>query len=125
RRGRRDLLLPALWALQEAKGWISYPALAHVCLELTVPLADAYGVASFYGLLSTEPAPRHVIHLCDDVACRLRGAPALAEALEKLLGPALGGRERYGNGAAGSPAGNGAVGGAGGDGRLPETPVVG
>lgn len=87
RRGRRDLLLPALIALQEARGWISYPALAAVCLELTVPLADAYGVASFYGLLSTVPGPRRMIHVCDDVACRLKGAEALKDALEKWLGP--------------------------------------
>lgn len=87
RRGRRDLLLPALIALQEARGWISHRALAAVCLELTVPLADAYGVASFYGLLSTEPGPRKTVYVCDDVACRLRGASALVERLEERLGP--------------------------------------
>lgn len=87
RRNRRDLLLPALIALQETRGWISYPALAAVCLELTVPLADAYGVASFYGLLSTEPGPRKTLYVCDDIACRLQGADALARQLEELLGP--------------------------------------
>lgn len=92
RRGRRDLLLPALIALQEARGWISYPALAAVCLELTVPLADAYGVATFYGLLSTEPGPRTTIYVCDDIACRLRGAEALAHHLEQTLGPPRGSR---------------------------------
>src|SRR5690606_37667412 len=87
RRNRRDLLLPALLALQKARGWISYPALAAVCRELTVPFADAYGVASFYSLLSVEPAPRTMLHVCDDVACRLKGARAVTERLERLLGP--------------------------------------
>ncbi|HEY8486354.1 MAG TPA: NAD(P)H-dependent oxidoreductase subunit E, partial [Limnochordales bacterium] len=98
RLGRRDLLLPALRALQEARGWISYPALAAVCRELGVPLAEAYGVASFYALLSTVPGPRHVVHLCDDVACMLRGARELAGVLERLLGPPLSAHGGGGNG---------------------------
>ncbi|BAS26456.1 NAD(P)H-dependent oxidoreductase subunit E [Limnochorda pilosa] len=86
RRGRRDLLLPALRALQASRGWISYSALAAVCRELTMPLAEAYGVASFYELLATEPRPRRMIHLCDDVACTLKGAGMLAGRLQALLG---------------------------------------
>ena len=98
RLGRRDLLLPALQALQEARGWVSYPALAAVCRELGVPLAEAYGVASFYALLSTVPGPRHVVHLCDDVACMLRGARELAGVLQRLLGPPLSAHGGGGNG---------------------------
>ncbi len=89
RKGRRDLLLPALQALQAARGWISYPAAAAVCRELALPVAGVYGVASFYALLATEPRPRHVVHLCDDVACMLRGAGALAEVLHRRLGEPL------------------------------------
>ena len=46
-RERRHLLLPALWALQERIGWISPGGLNEVCRRLTVPPADAYGVATF------------------------------------------------------------------------------
>lgn len=87
RRGRRDLLLPALHALQAARGWISYPALAAVCRELGVALAEAYGVASFYSLFRTQPGPRWVLHVCDDVSCMLRGAGRLLERLRDRLGP--------------------------------------
>ncbi|MDR7413228.1 MAG: NAD(P)H-dependent oxidoreductase subunit E, partial [Armatimonadota bacterium] len=87
--GRRDLLLPALWAVQEARGWISYPAAAAICRELGLPLADVYGVASFYALLATEPRPRRMIHLCDDIVCMLRGAEALAQILHRHLGDPL------------------------------------
>lgn len=89
RRGRRDLLLPALQALQAARGWISYPAAAAVCRELALPLAEVYGVASFYALLATEPRPRRVVHLCDDVACMLKGAGGLAQLLRERLGEPL------------------------------------
>ncbi len=86
RTGRRDLLLPALWAVQEARGWISYPAAAAICRELGLPVAEVYGVASFYALLSTQPRPRRVVHLCDDIVCMLRGAEALAQTLHRQLG---------------------------------------
>ena len=42
----------------------------------SVPPADAYGVATFYALLSTVPRPRRVLHVCDDIACRCKGADA-------------------------------------------------
>ena len=56
-RARRHLLLPALWALQERVGWISPGGLNEVCRRLTVPPADAYGVASFYALLRSSRNP--------------------------------------------------------------------
>src|SRR5262245_21553928 len=59
---RRDLLLPALHALQSRRGWISRGGLGYVCERLSVAPADAYGVASFYGLFSLEPAPPRVVH---------------------------------------------------------------
>src|SRR5262245_65340951 len=54
-RERRHLLLPALEALQSRVGWISETGLDYVCVRLGVPPADAWGVATFYALLSTTP----------------------------------------------------------------------
>ena len=73
-RSRRDLLLPVLHAVQDRIGWISQPALNYVCKRLTIPPAEAYGVATFYALFATKPRPPVVAHLCDDIACRLAGA---------------------------------------------------
>ncbi len=87
-REHRDLLLPALHALQDRIGFISQPALGYVSRRLAVPPAEAYGVATFYSLLSTTPRPPVVAHVCDDIACRLAGAEGLCAALETNLGPA-------------------------------------
>src|SRR3972149_6137234 len=51
-RGRRDLLLPALHAVQARVGWISQPALNEICRRLTTPPAEAYGAASLSALFS-------------------------------------------------------------------------
>jgi len=86
RRDRRHLLLPALQAAQARVGWISEGALAYICKRLDVPPADAWGVATFYGLLSMEPRPRRVLHVCDDIACQCRGANELIAELERTVG---------------------------------------
>ncbi len=86
-RSQRHLLLPVLHAVQEHIGWISPGALNYVCSRLTVPPADAYGVASFYALFSLEWRPSRVVHVCEDIACKCRGADELIAELEERLGP--------------------------------------
>ncbi len=85
-RARRHLLLPTLWALQERIGWISPGALNYVCKRLTIPPADAYGVATFYALLAVEPRPARVVHVCEDIACRCHGSQELIAQLEERFG---------------------------------------
>jgi NADH-quinone oxidoreductase subunit F len=87
-RSRRDLLIPVLHAVQSRVGWISQPALNYVCRRLTVPPAEAYGVATFYALFATKSRPPIVAHVCDDIACRLAGAAELTADLERTIGPA-------------------------------------
>jgi NADH-quinone oxidoreductase subunit F len=81
---RRHLLLPALHALQRASGWISPGGLDYVCRVLEIPPAEAYGVATFYHLFSSEPPnSNQVFHVCDDIACSLNGANDLMDELDK------------------------------------------
>ena len=87
-RGQRHLLLPVLHAVQARVGWISPGALGYVCRRLTIPPAEAYGVASFYALFSLEPQPPVVTHVCTDIACMCRGGNELVAELERTVGPA-------------------------------------
>src|SRR3954451_17240836 len=87
-RAMRHLLLPALQALQARAGWISEGGLGYICDRLNVPPADAWGVATFYALLATSRRPPRIVHVCDDIACKCRGADAVISTLEGLVGPA-------------------------------------
>ena len=80
-------MLPALHAVQARTGWVSRGALNYISHRLHVPPAELWGVVTFYHLLSTKPRPPIVAHVCDDIACRIRGGEALCEALEHTLGP--------------------------------------
>ncbi|HEY2824257.1 MAG TPA: NAD(P)H-dependent oxidoreductase subunit E [Gemmatimonadales bacterium] len=95
-RAQRHRLLPTLHALQSRVGWISPGGLRYISERLTVPPAEAYGVASFYALLPTQHRPARMLHVCDDIACRTNGANEVIAGLEKSIGPAH--HERAGNG---------------------------
>jgi NADH-quinone oxidoreductase subunit F len=79
---RRDLLLPAFHAVQDRVGWISRGALNYICRRLIVPPAEAWGVLTFYHLFNTEPTPKTIAHVCDDIVCRLRGSADLCQTFE-------------------------------------------
>ena len=85
-RDQRHLLLPVLHALQSSAGWISPGGLRYACERLTVPPAEAYGVATFYAMFSVEPRPTTVLHLCDDIACRVAGAEDLIDEVVREAG---------------------------------------
>ena len=87
-RARRHLLLPALHAVQDAVGSVSKGALGYISERLTVPPAEAYGVATFYALIHTGSRSPTLIHVCDDIVCARNGADELKSALEQELGPA-------------------------------------
>src|SRR5262244_1297871 len=81
-RSKRDLLLPALHAVQDRFGWLTPGALNYISERLTVPPAELFGVATFYHLFSMTPQPSRVVHVCDDIACRIKGAEKLCAEME-------------------------------------------
>ncbi|MGW7042065.1 NADH-ubiquinone oxidoreductase-F iron-sulfur binding region domain-containing protein [Streptomyces avermitilis] len=89
-RDRRDLLLPGLHAVNDRIGWISEGALDYLCRRLTVPPAEAYGVATFYSMFAVKPRPATVLHVCTDLACASAGAAELCAGVEARLGPGSG-----------------------------------
>jgi len=83
---RRTLLLPVLHALQARVGWISEGGLNYACERLMVPPAEAYGVATFYAMFSVTERPKTVVHVCDDLACRVNGGRELLDRFEREIG---------------------------------------
>ena len=83
---RRAALLPSLWLVQEARGWISREDVAEVSDRLGLAAADAEGVLSFYFLFHRQPRGTVVIDVCDNVICQANGAEQLLSDLCARLG---------------------------------------
>ena len=88
---RRGAMLPALHLTQEAYGWLSPEALAACSDAIGFSPAYCQSVASFYDMFFLEPVGAHVIDICTNLACALRGAGELVEAFEQELGVRIGG----------------------------------
>ncbi|MFP3881212.1 MAG: NADH-ubiquinone oxidoreductase-F iron-sulfur binding region domain-containing protein [Actinomycetota bacterium] len=82
-REQRHLLLPALHAVQDATGSVSKGALSYICDRLTIPPAEAYGVATFYALFDVGGPSGSATHVCDDIVCAQYGAEDLCAALDE------------------------------------------
>ncbi|MCQ3930044.1 MAG: NADH-quinone oxidoreductase subunit E [Chloroflexi bacterium] len=82
---QREALLPALWDMQTAFGYIGPEAVRRISHTLHVPEADIYGVISFYSLFSAKPTAETVIRVCTDPVCGLAGADEVVHHLCRQL----------------------------------------
>jgi NADH-quinone oxidoreductase E subunit len=83
---KRSLLLPALWLVQEARGWIADGAIAEVADLLGLTAAYVRGVVTFYTMYHTHPVGRHFIQVCTTSPCGICGAEDVARALVSATG---------------------------------------
>ena len=83
---KQALLLPALWMIQEARGWISEAAIGEVAAVLGLTPAYVKGVVTFYTMYHTHPVGRHFIQVCTTSPCGLCGAEDTMRALLQHTG---------------------------------------
>src|SRR3954466_4669379 len=83
--------LPVLHLAQEEFGWISDDVVHAVAEVLGLPDAHVWGVVTFYTMYHRHPVGKHVLMVCTNVSCMLRGGYQVLETLEKQLGVARGG----------------------------------
>ena len=89
---RRAALIPALHRCQEELGgWLS-PEVLEACAELfEMEPVEVFGVASFYPMFHMRPRGKHLVGVCHNISCDLRGAEdILAEACRVTGAPAGG-----------------------------------
>ena len=80
---RHSAALPALGAAQRVHGWCSPEAIAQVAAVMRVTPAYLSSVATFYDMLKTEPRGRRYVYVCTSVACHLRNAKAVHDAIQE------------------------------------------
>lgn len=83
---RMSCLLPALWMVQEARGWISEAAVVEVAQVLDLTPAYVKGVVTFYTMYHTHPVGRHFIQVCTTSPCNICGAEDVVKAFLQHTG---------------------------------------
>ncbi|MBM7615888.1 NADH-quinone oxidoreductase subunit NuoE family protein [Alkaliphilus hydrothermalis] len=87
-----DKLIEILLAVQSLshEHYVSEEQLKLIAQKLNIPLSKAYGVASFYSMLSTKKKGRYVIQICNSGPCYVSKANGIVKALENRLGIHIG-----------------------------------
>lgn len=83
--------MPALQKAQEIYGYLPLEVQRIVADGLNKPLAEIYGVVTFYSQFSLSPKGKYRISVCMGTACYVKGSGKLLENLEKALGIKTGG----------------------------------
>lgn len=78
-------LMPVLHETQELFGYIPEEAQKRISKELNVPMAEIYGVATFYSRFTLKPRGEHTIGVCLGTACYVKNAQLVFERLQKEL----------------------------------------
>ncbi len=79
-------LIPVLQATQQAFGYLPPEAMEAISDEMLIPLAEIYGVATFYSQFHLKPRGRHIVRVCRGTACHVRGSLKILERLKEMLG---------------------------------------
>ena len=90
-RGKLGALIPVLEEVQSVLGYLPVAIQVKVAQGLNIPIADVYGVVSFYSFFTMEPKGRHSIRVCVGTACYVKGAQRLFEKLSSKLNVEKGG----------------------------------
>ena len=87
---RMAAMLPALHLAQDQLGFISDDAVLDIAETLDVPPTRVTEAVSFYTMFYSRPVGRHLIKICRNLACQLRGGGRIIERAKAALGIELG-----------------------------------
>jgi NADH-quinone oxidoreductase subunit E len=82
----RSAIMPLLYLAQSIEGYISRDGLKEVARLLDLTTAEVEAVASFYSMFRLRPTGTHVVSVCTNLACMLRGARDVYEAAHQAAG---------------------------------------
>jgi len=83
-------MIEAFHAIQEELNYLPEEVIIEAAKVFDKPVAQAYGVATFYSMFSTDKRGKYVIRICESAPCHVAGAAEVVAALEKELGVKMG-----------------------------------
>lgn len=87
---RPSLVLPLLHCMQEDKGYLTEADAVAIAGYIGVPAMQVVEALRWYTMFNKAPVGRHVVKVCRNIACALRGSERLIEHLQSKLGIAAG-----------------------------------
>jgi NADH-quinone oxidoreductase subunit E len=82
----RSAILPLLYLVQSVEGHVSRDGLREVAELLGLTTAEVEAVATFYTMLRLAPTGVHLVNICTNLSCALRGAKDVYAAAHDVTG---------------------------------------
>lgn len=81
----KDNLIPILNEVQVKYGYIPQIAQRKISEYLSIPMAEIYGVITFYSRFTLKPKGKYAISVCLGTACFVKGSEKIMERLKQRL----------------------------------------
>ena len=84
--GDKSQLIRVLNTVQEVYGYVPTFVQKVISEELDIPMAEIYGVITFYSRFSLNPKGKYNISVCLGTACYVKGSQAVLDKVKEILG---------------------------------------
>ncbi len=85
-KGKPGGLIPVLEEAQVTLEYLPMSVQKHISEGLNLPLAQIYGVVTFYSFFTMKPRGKHTVRVCLGTACYVRGGKTIAENMMREFG---------------------------------------
>ncbi|MCC6904811.1 MAG: NAD(P)H-dependent oxidoreductase subunit E [Anaerolineae bacterium] len=83
---RRSAVMPLLYIAQQEYGHITDEAVREIAGIVGVDETHVHGIVGFYTMYYDEPKGKHLLYICTDLPCALKGAEAFSQQVCEHLG---------------------------------------
>ncbi len=85
-KGQEGAVIPVLHEAQNIYGYLPVEVQEMISEGLDVPLAEIYGIVTFYSQFSINPKGKYQIGVCLGTACYVKGSGDILEKCKEILG---------------------------------------
>lgn len=89
-KGQKGAVIPVLHEAQNIYGYLPIEVQEKISEGLNVPLAEIYGIVTFYAQFSLNPKGKYQIGVCLGTACYVKGSGDILDKFKEILGIEVG-----------------------------------
>lgn len=82
---KKGISLNVLQKAQSLFGYLPLEVHKHISSRLGVPIAELYGVTTFYSQFTTQPKGKHTVSVCLGTVCYVKKAQQVIDEVAKIL----------------------------------------
>ncbi|KAJ3435128.1 NADH dehydrogenase ubiquinone flavoprotein [Anaeramoeba flamelloides] len=87
---KKSAIIPLLHLAQDQEGFVPESAMVKIASIVACPVSKVFETFTFYTMFRSKPSGDHVVEVCTNLSCQLRGADQILKAIQDKLGIKIG-----------------------------------